>query len=328
MTTAHNLFSSRALRFGAALALTATLLPAAASAQQQQTGSLLQPPAEGAATAAKPANAVRTIAVVPLEAPVSLMQNLQTQAERDALKLFADLVHKDIIAALSKVSGFQVVQRQDLSKILAEQELGQSGNVDPATAARIGKLIGADVIATVDLRQFDFMKRETHSAAISRDIVTVSLDAGAYLSLYDSSTGALLASSSGSGKGVDTQQYFANSQRQGGFNRVVVTNVSQEVANALVGATSATLFPARVVAVTGKQVTLSRGAGYFTVGQTIDIMHLGSELKDPDTGASLGREEVLIGKAKVIRVTPQTAAATLTEDNGVSVGALGVATGN
>ncbi len=49
---------------------------------------------------------------------------------------------------LSETHGIPLVERTDLDKILSEMELGQSGIVDPSTAARIGKVTGAKVIVT------------------------------------------------------------------------------------------------------------------------------------------------------------------------------------
>lgn len=41
-----------------------------------------------------------------------------------------------------------LVERQEIEKLLGEQELGLSGNVAPDTAARVGNLVGAKVIVT------------------------------------------------------------------------------------------------------------------------------------------------------------------------------------
>lgn len=49
---------------------------------------------------------------------------------------------------LSALDAVVVVERQDLSKLLGEQELGASGLVNPSTAARIGQLTGARVLVT------------------------------------------------------------------------------------------------------------------------------------------------------------------------------------
>ncbi len=53
-----------------------------------------------------------------------------------------------ISAQLSTMDGIATVERQDLAKLLGEQELGNSGMVDPGTAARIGHLTGARVLVT------------------------------------------------------------------------------------------------------------------------------------------------------------------------------------
>ena len=48
-----------------------------------------------------------------------------------------------LISDLSTVSGVRLVERDRLEEILAELKLGQSGKIDPATAAKVGKLLGA-----------------------------------------------------------------------------------------------------------------------------------------------------------------------------------------
>ena len=44
---------------------------------------------------------------------------------------------------------------------------------------------------------------------------------------------------------------------------------------------------------------------------------MGEELIDPDTKESLGREEILIGKVKIIGVLPKTSTAEIIEDLGI-----------
>ncbi len=53
-----------------------------------------------------------------------------------------------VTAKLGTADGILTVERQELTKLLGEQELGASGMVDPATAARIGHLTGARVLVT------------------------------------------------------------------------------------------------------------------------------------------------------------------------------------
>jgi len=51
-------------------------------------------------------------------------------------------------ARLSAAPSLLLVERQELEKLLGEQELGLSGTVDPATAAKVGSLTGAKVLVT------------------------------------------------------------------------------------------------------------------------------------------------------------------------------------
>ena len=57
------------------------------------------------------------------------------------------------------------------------------------------------------------------------------------------------------------------------------------------------------------------------VGQTWEVFILGDEMVDPDTGDK-SREEVLVGKVKITRVTPQNSQAEAIEDTGIDKGAI------
>jgi TolB-like protein len=48
-----------------------------------------------------------------------------------------------LISDLSAIDSIRLVERDRLEEVLAELELGRSGKIDPATAARVGKLLGA-----------------------------------------------------------------------------------------------------------------------------------------------------------------------------------------
>jgi len=53
-----------------------------------------------------------------------------------------------VMADLSSNPQFELVDRAELNKLLKEQALGLSGNVDPETAAKIGQLVGAKILVT------------------------------------------------------------------------------------------------------------------------------------------------------------------------------------
>lgn len=53
-----------------------------------------------------------------------------------------------LITDLAQNTGIRVVERENIQKLLDEQNLGRDGRVDEATAARIGKLLGAKHMVT------------------------------------------------------------------------------------------------------------------------------------------------------------------------------------
>lgn len=56
-----------------------------------------------------------------------------------------------LVSKLLLVDGLEVVERERLASVLAELKLAKDGALDPATAARAGKLLGATHIVTGDL---------------------------------------------------------------------------------------------------------------------------------------------------------------------------------
>lgn len=51
-----------------------------------------------------------------------------------------------LVTELVTSKQFTVFERQQLSKVMDEQKLGQSGAVDPTTAQKVGRLIGVDYV--------------------------------------------------------------------------------------------------------------------------------------------------------------------------------------
>lgn len=53
--------------------------------------------------------------------------------------------------ALMKTNRFTLLDRATVEALLREQQFGSSGMVDPATAVRLGKLLGAQAVMTVNV---------------------------------------------------------------------------------------------------------------------------------------------------------------------------------
>lgn len=53
-----------------------------------------------------------------------------------------------LIQEMAANTGIRVVERDQIQKILEEQRMSQAGNIDPATAVKVGKLLGAHHMVT------------------------------------------------------------------------------------------------------------------------------------------------------------------------------------
>lgn len=58
----------------------------------------------------------------------------------------AEALRDMLVTALVRTGKVEVVERERLNKVLEEQKLGATGLVDPETASRIGKLVGAEYV--------------------------------------------------------------------------------------------------------------------------------------------------------------------------------------
>ena len=63
-----------------------------------------------------------------------------------------------LVTALVESKKFIVIERQELNKIMQEQGLGMSGAVTPQSAAKVGQLLGVELMITGSVSEFGTKK--------------------------------------------------------------------------------------------------------------------------------------------------------------------------
>lgn len=249
----------------------------------------------------------------------------------DVGKGVADLMVDKLVAN----GNYQVYERKALEKILQEQNFSNSDRANPATAARIGQLIGVDAIIVGSITQFGRDDKTTEVGAIgrvtgrygisgvgkkeSKAIVNitariVNVDTG---EIVASSTGhgestrsgtALLGSgggqsSSGGGYYDMTSHNFAGTLLGEAVNKATEDSAKQ------LGTQSARV-PIRTVRLQGLVADANNGilivnlgskAG-VKVGDRFEISRKGREIKDPTTGAVIRRITDRLGEVVITEV--------------------------
>jgi hypothetical protein len=273
-----------------------------------------------AADAATPVPQRDTLGVSDIKILPALLTEARRNGTASALERVAQSLDGQLIAALGATRKFQIVGRSDLDVILKEQSLSNSGTVDEATAVKIFKLAGATYILTVSIDNFQDRTETATFSALGEQAQRRKVTLSCIAKIYSAQSGKLLESANIQLDQTDARNdpnYIASNGSN--WADKLLVDLARVASEKIAQRVTDSLYPAKVVAKTDKQITLNRGDGTgIAVGQTWIIYNVGKELIDPDTGLSLGREEVAIGKAKITSVTPRTALADLIEDRGVA----------
>jgi curli biogenesis system outer membrane secretion channel CsgG len=219
-----------------------------------------------------------------------------------------------VTTALVKSGRYRVFERGEIDKVMQEQALGQSGVVTPESAAKAGKMLGAEIALVGAVTEFGYKKQSTGGAlkrigvgaAVSKQSATVGVD----VRIVNISTGEILKADNvrkehaKSGLSVDTREGSFDNQAQ--FDESVVGKATraaiEEIVKLLDEQTGGDApWEAKVVMMKDGQVIINGGSETdVKVGERFAVYRGGEEMVDPDTGESLGAEETKIGEIEVV----------------------------
>ena len=276
--------------------------------------------AQDAAPAPAPAPApaapsLKTVAVAKIKATPALLADAAGNNRKGSIDRMSQALDSQLIAALQQTRKFTLLARSDADALIEEN----------AASGQNFAFGNSDLTLVVTIDDFQDFTQTAHFAAINKTATKRVIRFATVAKLYETKTNKLVETANFQEQNLDTEEELANSASSGGelsdslllaLTRRMSEKVAQRVADVA--------YPARILAKTGKIVTINRGDGTgIAAGQLWEVFALGEELVDPDTGASLGREEVSVGKVRVQRVTPRTAQAEVTGDDlGIDRGAV------
>jgi curli biogenesis system outer membrane secretion channel CsgG len=217
--------------------------------------------------------------------------------------------------SLSKM--FSVIEREKLDMVLKEQGLGQSGAVDPQSAAKIGRILGVKYIVTGAIDRFSINKTSGGLArygGIGGNMV--SAEALINVRFIDTTTAERVVALSAEGGVKKGGGFFKGAHlsrdAEWGIASEAIEKASGSIVTKLVSGgylekVSSAAGPAgavgRIIRVAGDRAWINLGASSgIKVGDRFTIVNMGEALIDPDTGANLGADEKETGKGEVTEV--------------------------
>lgn len=213
--------------------------------------------------------------------------------------------------ALTQTDRFVVLDRQFSAELQSEVDFINSGNARNEEVARLGQRLATDLILVPTIEQFAYPRSSRKLHMSGRELTSYSGGGRISLKLINATTGEVVLSESFDHRLPPTApSTLARSVDGVGLAGALMDSLSGRMIKSVVSE----IFPISVVALTGSQVVLSQGGKSVSVGDRYGAVLLGEELKDPQTGRSLGRTELPCCVIRVDRVADQTSYGTIEGD--------------
>ncbi len=260
-----------------------------------------------------------------------------------------------LVKYLVKDGSYTVVERRALDKLLAEQNFSTSDRANPATAAKIGKILGLDAIIVGSITQFGNETKNTKvggaggglggfglggfghkktKAIVAIDARMVDVDTAEILAVADGKGESKRESTSLLGGGGNWHGFGAGAVDFGSsdFQQTIIG----EAVNAAVEQLSGNVISAKdklqtrtivveglVASVDADGVVLNVGAkAGVKVGDQLSIERVSKEIKDPATNKVLRRMSSKVGVVQVTDVDDVSSVARVVSGAGFKVGDL------
>ncbi len=256
-------------------------------------------------------------------------------------KAAADL----LITKLVQDGNLSVLERNAIDKLLAEQDFSNTNRTDPATAAKLGRVLGVDTIILGTITHYDYVDKTTggggaHFGGFGGSSMKTKHDINARVQisirLVSPDTAEVLAVSQGTGevirKGVKVDIRDMSQVNMMGSNasNPLMNECMDKAIAQLAGQLEQAVpkLPPRIPIING-MVADANGSGQLVLnvgahdgvklGDRLQVWRAGKEIRDPASDKVLMRQDTLLGEAVVITVNDISSIAQYTGTEPVKV---------
>lgn len=203
--------------------------------------------------------------------------------------------------ALVQTGRFAVLDREVSPEIEQELSMISSGQAPSAELAKLSQAASADLVWSARVSNFAYNRHARQLRTSDRELVSYSGGWAVSQKLVNVATRQVMASESLRGEAPATAPTTLGTSVDGAK---VMTDMSDELVKGVVNSILQRTFPLMVVARDGTNVVLSQGGQAVREGARYQMVSMGTEMKDPQTGQSLGRVEAPCCELVIDRVTP------------------------
>ncbi|HSB64897.1 MAG TPA: CsgG/HfaB family protein [Thermoanaerobaculia bacterium] len=225
-----------------------------------------------------------------------------------------------MVTALVKGDAFRVIDRERLQALMQEKNLSLSGDVDPKTAVKVGKLLGVEYLIVGAITEFGVTNSGAnvpgYGGLPSFSMRTQRMDAAVDARAINTSTGEIVWADSAKDSSSDKSVYVAGAgggshdgQKLDKILRPVVEKLASSVSakkletSGLGGTADASGVIGKIAKADGGTLYVNAGSeAGVKQGDEFNVYRVGEQIKDPDTGEVLGANEVKVGRVRITNV--------------------------
>ncbi len=193
---------------------------------------------------------------------------------------------------LFKTGAFILIERAQLKQVLGEQALGQTGAINPQTAAQAGRVLGLNALVTGSVSQFGVSTGGADYGVYKQKVQTAKCAVD--VRVVDASTGQLLFADSGKGEFERKAQEVLGLGTRAGYDETLgqeaLRSAITKFMDNLVQKLQSVEWSGAVATVSGSDVYINAGREVgLNPGDVLLVQTLGQEIIDPQTKMVLGR---------------------------------------
>lgn len=214
-------------------------------------------------------------------------------------KRFKDLLTTTVSQSIVASRRFDVLTRDNSALFNQEAAFIQGSDAAAAEVARLGQASGADYMLIAELQGLSLANNQRQTIQMTGEVLVRSSVSGMLkLQVVEFSSRKVKWSASEKFGGV-----------YGGVSSIsdqTLIGLVSGAADKLVQKMISSIYPVRIVKVlSGSTAVVNRGEDSIRKGETYGIFLMGEELKDPQSGESLGALEIEVGIGTIIDVKPK-----------------------
>ncbi len=258
-----------------------------------------------------------------IEIMPSVIESAKKDGKELALKMLVQSLDTQLISALSRTGTFRLVERKRKSDLELEQGYAATAvNPNDQDAAQMGKMAGAKYVLLPQVDGFEDLVDTQNYKDIGRVSMARKLYVSVTATIVDTTTGEMLPYVPSAQLTQEQEVVNSRSKKYLQGSNSAIIELAKKAANELCQSVVSVLRPAKVLAVTGKQIMINQGQNLgFDRGLNVSFFAM-QNVKDDDTGQVFANE-IPVGQGYITRSNArQSYAVVKGDDLGIAKGCI------